>query len=118
MTSGLKTIVHPVGDLEAAKPVYVALLGQPHTDTPYYVGFRVVGEGTDGQEIGLNPHGHQQGMTGPVGYWHVPDVPASVAALVAAGATAQGEPQDVGGGTLMATVTDPDGNVIGLIQKP
>jgi predicted enzyme related to lactoylglutathione lyase len=30
----------------------------------------------------------------------------------------QGEPQGVGGGTLMATVTDPDGNVIGLIQKP
>ena len=40
-----------------------------------------------------------------------------VDALVAAGATAQGEPQDVGGGTLMATVTDADGNVIGLIQK-
>ena len=33
-----KTIVYPVRDLEAAKAVYAALLGQPHTDQPYYVG--------------------------------------------------------------------------------
>jgi predicted enzyme related to lactoylglutathione lyase len=92
--------------------VYAALLGQPHTDQPYYVGFNV-----DGQEVGLNPHGHQQGMTGPVGYWQVDDVTAAVDALVAAGGEAKGEPQDVGGGTLIATVTDADGNPIGLIQK-
>lgn len=113
MTTGLKTVVYPVKDLEQAKAVYAALLGQPHTDTPYYVGFNV-----EGQEVGLNPNGHQQGMTGPVGYWHVDDVAATVETLVSAGATAQGEPQDVGGGTLLATVTDPDGNPIGLIQKP
>jgi predicted enzyme related to lactoylglutathione lyase len=112
-TTGFQSIVYPVRDLEAAKAVYAALLGQPHTDQPYYVGFNV-----DGQEIGLNPHGHQQGMTGPVAYWHVADAAAAVEALVAAGAKAQGEPQDVGGGTLMATVTDADGNPIGLIQKP
>ena len=53
---GLQSIVYPVRDLEAAKAVYAALLGQPHADQPYYVGFNV-----DGQEIGLNPHGHQQG---------------------------------------------------------
>ena len=97
MTSGLKTIVHPVGDLEAAKPVYVALLGQPHTDTPYYVGFRVDGEGTDGQEIGLNPHGHQQGMTGPVGYWHVPDEQSGE----------RGVPADVAGGEECHTASMP-----------
>ena len=91
-------IVYPVHDLDAAKAVYAALFGEPHTDQPYYVGFNV-----DGQEIGLNPHGHQQGMTGPVAYWHVADAAAAVEALVAAGAKAQGEPQDVGGGTLMAT---------------
>ena len=78
-TTGLQSIVYPV-DLEAAKAVYAALLGQPHTDQPYYVGFNV-----DGQEIGLNPHGHQQGMTGPVGYWQVDDT-AAVDALVAAAA--------------------------------
>jgi predicted enzyme related to lactoylglutathione lyase len=111
-TTGFQSIVYPVRDLEAAKAVYAALLGQPHTDQPYYVGFNV-----DGQEVGLNPHGHQQGMTGPVGYWQVDDVTAAVDALVAAGGEAKGEPQDVGGGTLIATVTDADGNPIGLIQK-
>jgi predicted enzyme related to lactoylglutathione lyase len=111
-TTGLQSIVYPVRDLEAAKAVYAALLGQPHTDQPYYVGFNV-----NGHEVGLNPHGHDQGMTGPVGYWQVDDVTAAVEALVAAGGRAQGEPQDVGGGTLIATVTDADGNPIGLIQK-
>lgn len=111
-TTGFQSIVYPVRDLEAAEAVYAALLGQPHTDQPYYVGFNV-----DGQEVGLNPHGHQQGMTGPVGYWQVDDVTAAVEELVAAGGTARGEPQDVGGGTLIATVTDADGNPIGLIQK-
>ena len=111
-TTGFQSIVYPVRDLEAAKAVYAALLGKPHTDQPYYVGFNV-----DGQEVGLNPHGHQQGMTGPVGYWQVDDVTAAVDALVAAGGEAKGEPQDVGGGTLIATVTDADGNPIGLIQK-
>jgi hypothetical protein len=33
-----------------------------------------------------------------------------------AGATLAGEPQDIGGGTRIATVTDADGNTLGLIQ--
>ncbi len=28
-TEGIKTVLHPVSDLEAAKPVYTALLGMP-----------------------------------------------------------------------------------------
>ena len=91
MTTGMKTIVYPVSDLATAKATYAALLGEPHTDSPYYVGFNV-----DGQEVGLNPNGHAQGMTGPVGYWHVPDVEAALSALEAAGG--KGDPQDVGGG--------------------
>ena len=38
-------------------------------DEAYYVGFSI-----EGQEVGLDPHGHSQGMTGPVGYWHVDDI--------------------------------------------
>ena len=34
----------------------------------------------------------------------------------ATGATVKESPHDVGGGRLVATVTDPDGNVLGLIQ--
>ena len=43
-TEGIKTVLHPVSDLEKAKAVYTALLGQPpQHDAPYYVGFDVAG---------------------------------------------------------------------------
>ena len=35
---------------------------------------------------------------------------------IAAGATVKDPVRDVGGGRLVATVTDPDGNVLGLLQ--
>jgi predicted enzyme related to lactoylglutathione lyase len=112
MTSGLKTIIYPVKDLAAAKAVYGALLGVEATmDQPYYVGFDV-----GDQHVGLDPNGHQQGMTGPVSYWNVEDIEAAVKALLDAGAEQQQPVKDVGAGKLVATLTDPDGNVIGLMQ--
>ena len=110
-TQGIKTVLHPVSDLAAAKTVYTALLGMPpQVDEPYYVGFEAAG-----QHIGLVPGG-QQGMTSPVAYWHVPDIEAKLAEVTAAGATVKEPARDVGGGRLVATVTDPDGNVLGLLQ--
>jgi predicted enzyme related to lactoylglutathione lyase len=111
-TEGIKTVLHPVSDLEKAKAVYTALLGMPpQHDAPYYVGYEA-----EGQHIGLVPGGAQQGMTAPVAYWHVPDIEAKLAEVTAAGATVKEPPRDVGGGRLVATVTDPDGNVLGLLQ--
>jgi predicted enzyme related to lactoylglutathione lyase len=111
-TQGVKTLLHPVSDLAAAKAVYAALLGvQPQTDEPYYVGFEA-----EGQQIGLVPGGAQQGMSSPVAYWHVPDIEAKLAEVTAAGATLKEPAHDVGGGRLLATVADPDGNVLGLLQ--
>jgi predicted enzyme related to lactoylglutathione lyase len=110
----MQTVVIPVRDLVGAKAVYETLLGTPpHTDQPYYVGFRV-GE----QELGLDPHGHAQGMTGPVGYWDVDDIEKSLTGLVAAGATVTQPVRDVGGGKLIARVADADGNTVGLMQAP
>ena len=111
-TEGIKTVLHPVSDLEKAKPVYTALLGvAPDADAPYYVGYDVAG-----QHIGLVPGGGPQGMTSPVAYWHVPDIEAKLAEVTAAGAIVKDAVRDVGGGRLVATVTDPDGNVLGLLQ--
>jgi predicted enzyme related to lactoylglutathione lyase len=111
-TQGIKTVLHPVSDLEAAKAVYTALLGvPPQTDGPYYVGYEA-----EGQQIGLVPNGGPQGMTTPVAYWHVPDIEAKLAEVTAAGATVKEPPRDVAEGRLVATFTDPDGNVLGLIQ--
>jgi predicted enzyme related to lactoylglutathione lyase len=111
-TEGIKTVLHPVSDLTTAKAVYAALLGiSPQTDSPYYVGFDAAG-----QHVGLVPGGGPQGMTSPVAYWHVPDIEAKLAEVTAAGAAVKDPPRDVGGGRLVAAVTDPDGNVLGLLQ--
>lgn len=106
----LANINYPVTDLDAAKKVFSALLGaEPHTDTPYYVGYNV-----GGLEIALNPGGAQQGMTGATPFWAVDDLEVSVQQLTDAGATVTFEPADVGGGTRLAVLTV-DGNSVGLI---
>jgi len=113
-TQGIKTVLCPVSDLTTAKAVYAALLGvPPQGDSDYYVGFEA-----GGQHIGLLPGGGPQGMTSPVVYWEVPDIEAKLAEVTAAGATVKEPARNVGGGRLVATVTDPDGNVLGLLQDP
>jgi predicted enzyme related to lactoylglutathione lyase len=113
-TEGIKTVLHPVTDLAKAKEVYTALLGMPpQHDSDYYVGYDVAG-----QHIGLVPGGGPQAMTSPVAYWHVPDIEAKLAEVTAAGATVKDPVRDVGNGRLVAAVTDPDGNVLGLLQDP
>ena len=110
-TQGIKTVLHPVTDLDKAKAVYSALLGvQPVADASYYVGYEA-----EGQHIGLVPNGGPQGMTSPVTYWEVADIEAKLAELTAAGATVNEAAHDVGGGRLVATVKDPDGKVMSLI---
>jgi predicted enzyme related to lactoylglutathione lyase len=111
-TQGIKTVLHPVSDLEKAKAVYTALLGMPpQHDAPYYVGYDA-----EGQHIGLVPGGGPQHMTSPVAYWHVPDIEAKLAEVTAAGGAVKDPVRDVGGGRLVASFTDPDGNVLGLLQ--
>jgi len=113
-TQGIKIVLHPVSDLAAAKAMYSALLGmEPQADSKYYVGFEA-----EGQQIGLVPGGGPQGETSPVAYWQVSDIAAKLAEVTAAGGTRKEEPHDVGGGRLVATFTDPDGNVLGLFQDP
>jgi predicted enzyme related to lactoylglutathione lyase len=113
-TEGVKILLHPVSDLAAAKAVYTALLGiPPQADSSYYVGYEVAG-----QQVGLVPGGAAQGTGSPVAYWQVPDIEAKLAEVTAAGAAVKDSPRDVGGGRLVATFTDPDGNVLGLFQDP
>jgi predicted enzyme related to lactoylglutathione lyase len=111
-TQGITVVLHPVSDLAKAKEVYSALLGiEPQADSGYYVGYDV-----EGQHIGLVPDGGQQGMASPVAYWKVADIEAKLAEVTAAGATVKETAHEVGGGRLVATFTDPDGNVLGLLQ--
>lgn len=112
MSAGITTIIYPVTDLAKAKQLFTDVLGAaPGVDQPYYVGWRV-----GGQDIGLDPNGHAKGMTGPIAYCNVDDIKTTLQALLDAGAEPNQDVQNVGGGKLIASVKDPDGNVIGLLQ--
>jgi predicted enzyme related to lactoylglutathione lyase len=113
MADNFKAVIYPVKDLEKTKALFTALLGAPPAhEAPYYVGWSI-----EGQDIGLNPHGFEQGMTGPVPYVDVADLEERLEALVAAGASVVQGITDVGGGARIASVKDLDGNVIGLRGK-
>ena len=112
MSQSIKTFLYPVKDGTRAKSFFSLLLGiEPHIDGPYYIGFKV-----DDQDIGLVPNGHNAGMTAPIGYVHVADIRKTLQSLLDAGAAIGQEVKDVGGGRLVASVKDADGNVIGLLQ--
>jgi predicted enzyme related to lactoylglutathione lyase len=107
-----KTVLTVVEDLAAAKAAWSAILGDPTSDSPYYVGW------TDGDhEVGLTPV-QDPADKGSVAYWHTSDIDGAMSSVVDAGGSRVKEPQDVGGGRLVAVVADPEGNRIGLIQDP
>lgn len=110
--SAINLIVFPVSNLEPATKLYTTLLGvEPYMSSPYYVGFRV-----GDQEIGLDPNGRKK-ASGPIAYRDVPDLDGAIAALTAAGASVVQKPADVGGGMMIALLTDADGNTLGLRQS-
>ena len=105
-----------VPDLEEATAWYATALGvQPYFEESYYVGFRI-GE----QELGLVPAEGDDapGAGGAIPYWLVEDADAALAHLLESGAAAHYPVTDVGGGVLVASVKDPYGNVIGIIEMP
>jgi predicted enzyme related to lactoylglutathione lyase len=116
MVKGLGTVIYHVSDLDRAKAWYAAAFEQqPYFDEPFYVGFNI-----GGYELGLDPSA-SEGRGGPgggVAYWRVDDIHAAVAHFFASGATPVGAVQDVGEGIKVASVADPFGNTIGLIQNP
>ena len=111
MNQGIKTIIYPVNDIARAKTVFSKFLGvEPYADQPYYVGFKI-----GDQDIGLVPKGQNAGMTA---FYHVDDIKISLGLLLDSGAQVQQAIKDVGGGALIASVIDAEGNVVGLRQLP
>ena len=110
MTDGVKVVLYPAKDLAASKALFTALLGEgPSADSPYYIGWNVAG-----QDIGIIPDDGKGAGARPS--FKVPDIKASLQALLDAGATLVDDVRDVGGGRQVASVTDQDGNMIGLLQ--
>ena len=116
MFHGLRTVIYHVGDLDRAKEWYGVVLGiRPYFDEPFYVGFDV-----GGFELGLQPDesGAPRASTGVVAYWGVDDADAAFGRLLELGATGHSGVQDVGDGIRVATVLDPYGNMLGVIENP
>jgi len=92
---GLRTVIYPTNDLDAARAWWTGFLGiDPYFVEPFYVGFEVAG-----YELGLLPD-------------------ANVDEAIAGGATLHTAPQDVGSGIVTALVTNPDGGLVGFIFNP
>jgi predicted enzyme related to lactoylglutathione lyase len=103
-------LVYPARDLENAKAVIGAVMGDPYVDGSFYVGYR------DGDlEVGLDPNGQS---AGPIAYWEVDDIRAELKRLLDAGAELVQDAKDVGRGLLVAQVKDAGGSTIGLRQTP
>ena len=116
MIAGLATVIYRVTDIDRAKAWYSAAFQQtPYFDQPFYVGFNIAG-----YELGLDPDpsGGKTGPGGSVAYWRVASIDAAVAHFVASGAAVIAPAQEVGEGIKVATVSDPFGNLIGLIENP
>ena len=115
MFQGLRTVIYHAPDLAAAKAWYIAAFGvNPYFDQPYYVGFHI-----GGFELGLDPDA--SGVTignNAVAYWGVADIDAIYQGLIDLGGVQRTPVRDVGGDIKVATIADPFGNVIGLIQNP
>ena len=114
MFLGLRTAVYYVGDMQKARDWYSSILGQqPYFDEPFYVGFNV-----SGFELGLHPDEGRKKGEGHAAYWGVDNADIALQKLLELGATENEGVQDVGGGIKVATVKDPFGNVLGIIENP
>jgi len=110
---GLRTVIYAAPDLTATKEWYTKALGSsPYFDEPFYVGFNV-----GGYELGLDPNAPvADGST--LTYWGVVDIDASLQHLLDLGAVVHTAVQNVGDEIKVATVRDPFGNVVGIIENP
>lgn len=116
MVLGLRTVVYHVPTLERAKSWYADAFGvAPYFDEPFYVGFNI-----GGYELGLDPDTSRvgPGVGGAVAYWGVEDADEALKHFLDIGATLRSEVREVGEGIRVATVADPFGNLIGLIENP
>ena len=109
-------MIYRVPDLDRARDWYRAAFEvEPYFDQPFYVGFQF-----GGFELGLDPD-TTEGPTGPggsVAYWGVESIDVAFGRFVEQGASVAIPIKEVGGGIKVATVADPFGNLIGLIENP
>ncbi|RMB61844.1 VOC family protein [Tessaracoccus antarcticus] len=127
MFRGMATISFYADDVPAARDWYAQLLGKqayyaypPESATPAYVEFRV---GDDEDELGIidrryAPGGASNPPGGAVVFWHVDNLDAVLGTLLDMGATQYEARTEREAGFVTASVTDPFGNVLGIMYNP
>ena len=116
MLLGLRTVIYKAPDLARAKAWYREVFElEPYFDEPFYAGFNV-----GGFELGLDPDGGETGPGpgGTVAYWGVTSLFRTIRRVESKGVEVVSPLRDVGGGILVATIRDPFGNLLGLIENP
>ncbi|MCB0062445.1 MAG: VOC family protein [Caldilineaceae bacterium] len=126
MLRGLTTISFWAEDMAAAQAWYSDLLGmepyfmRPNPDgSPAYLEFRL---GDYQHELGIidSRYAPPVSSTEPAGaivYWHVDDIAATYAKLLAMGAQAHTGVTERGPGFVTASVVDPFGNILGIMYN-
>jgi predicted enzyme related to lactoylglutathione lyase len=121
MLRGLTTVTYFAADHAAAKAWYTDVLGvAPYFDRTGYAEFRI---GDYQHELGLidssyAPHDTTGNPSGAVVYWHVDDVAAALERLTSLGASEHEGIRERGSGFVTASVADPFGNILGIMQNP
>ena len=126
MLRGLTTVSFYADDIDAAREWYSKLLGiqpyfvRPEVGPAAYIEYRI---GDYEHELGIidrsySPHASVTEPAGAVVFWHVDDVEDAVAKLIALGAK-EHEPIIIReAGFVTASVVDPFGNILGVMQNP
>ncbi|GGS43061.1 MULTISPECIES: VOC family protein [Actinokineospora] len=119
MLRGLTTVNYFADDVSAAADWYATVLGvEPYFSrdvdgSPAYIEFRI---GDYQHELGiLSRRFASPPPGGAMIYWAVDDVHAAFERLLSLGATQHLPPTEHGPGFVTASVTDPFGNVLGVM---
>ena len=120
---GLATVNFYATDHAAAKKWYSEFLGmEPYFNVPGYSEFRI---GDYQQELGIidasyAPKGYSAQPSGAIAHWHVDNLQETLDRLLSLGATLYLPVTDHSGGKgnfVTASVSDPFGNVLGIMTN-
>ena len=102
-------------DLDRAAAFYAEVFGWKAEPSPFAEGYLVAatGEG-DGIDGAIMSREYQQQAA--IAWLQVDDLEATLAAVIASGGEAAGEPQEIPGVGRMVYVRDPEGTLLGLKQ--
>ena len=123
---GMATVNFYAADMKAARKWYTELLDiepyfqRPDADNPAYVEFRI---GDYQGEFGIidSKYAPKAAATTPGGailHWHVDDIEAALATVLAMGAKEYDPLTPRSSGFITASVVDPFGNILGMMYNP